>query len=39
MLRGGSWKSDPANIRVASRDQYDANVRYITHGFRLARAP
>jgi formylglycine-generating enzyme required for sulfatase activity/class 3 adenylate cyclase len=39
VLRGGSWKSAPANIRVASRDQYDANVRYLTHGFRLARAP
>jgi formylglycine-generating enzyme required for sulfatase activity/class 3 adenylate cyclase len=39
VLRGGSWKSDPANIRVASRDQYDANVRYLTHGFRVARAP
>jgi formylglycine-generating enzyme required for sulfatase activity/class 3 adenylate cyclase len=37
VLRGGSWKSEPANIRTASRDQYDANVRYLTHGFRLAR--
>jgi formylglycine-generating enzyme required for sulfatase activity/class 3 adenylate cyclase len=39
VLRGGSWKSDPANIRTASRDQYDANVRYLTHGLRVARAP
>jgi formylglycine-generating enzyme required for sulfatase activity/class 3 adenylate cyclase len=37
VLRGGSWKTDPTNIRVASRDQYDANVRYLTHGFRVAR--
>jgi formylglycine-generating enzyme required for sulfatase activity/class 3 adenylate cyclase len=37
VLRGGSWKSEPANIRPASRDQYDANVRYLTHGFRVAR--
>ncbi len=39
VLRGGSWKSEPANIRTASRDQYDANVRYLTHGFRVARGP
>jgi formylglycine-generating enzyme required for sulfatase activity/class 3 adenylate cyclase len=39
VLRGGSWKSEPTNIRTASRDQYDANVRYLTHGFRVARAP
>jgi formylglycine-generating enzyme required for sulfatase activity/class 3 adenylate cyclase len=38
VLRGGSWKSEPTNIRTASRDQYDANVRYLTHGFRVARA-
>jgi formylglycine-generating enzyme required for sulfatase activity/class 3 adenylate cyclase len=39
VLRGGSWKSEPANIRAASRDYYDANVRYLTHGLRVARAP
>ena len=39
VLRGGSWRSEPVNIRVASRDQYDADVRYPTHGLRLARAP
>jgi formylglycine-generating enzyme required for sulfatase activity len=39
VLRGGSWKSEPANIRTASRDQYDTNVRYFTHGFRVARTP
>ncbi len=39
VLRGGSWKSEPTNIRTASRDQYDANVRYLTHGFRVARTP
>jgi formylglycine-generating enzyme required for sulfatase activity len=38
VLRGGSWKSDPAAIRSSSRDQYDTAVRYLTHGFRIARS-
>ncbi len=39
VLRGGSWKNDPSYLRAASRDQYDAGVRYPTHGFRVARSP
>jgi formylglycine-generating enzyme required for sulfatase activity len=38
VLRGGSWKSDPSAIRSSSRDQYDTSVRYLTHGFRIARS-
>ncbi|HZS83220.1 MAG TPA: SUMF1/EgtB/PvdO family nonheme iron enzyme [Stellaceae bacterium] len=38
VLRGGSWKSDPSYLRSSSRDQYDARVRYPTHGFRVARS-
>jgi formylglycine-generating enzyme required for sulfatase activity/class 3 adenylate cyclase len=39
VLRGGSWRNDPSYIRSASRDHYDASVRYPTHGIRLARSP
>ena len=39
VLRGGSWQNDPSYLRAASRDAYDTSVRYITHGFRLARSP
>ena len=39
VLRGGSWNNDPGDVRPASRDFYDAPVRYPTHGFRLARSP
>jgi formylglycine-generating enzyme required for sulfatase activity/class 3 adenylate cyclase len=39
VLRGGSWRNDPSYIRSASRDHYDASVRYPTHGVRLARSP
>jgi formylglycine-generating enzyme required for sulfatase activity len=38
VLRGGSWKNDSSYMRSASRDHYDAGVRYLTHGFRVARA-
>jgi formylglycine-generating enzyme required for sulfatase activity len=38
VLRGGSWKNDPSYMRSASRDHYDAGVRYLTHGFRVARS-
>jgi len=37
VLRGGSWKNDPGYLRSASRDHYDAAVRYPAHGFRVAR--
>jgi formylglycine-generating enzyme required for sulfatase activity len=36
VLRGGSWKSEPDDIRVSSRSHYDGSVRYPTHGFRVA---
>jgi formylglycine-generating enzyme required for sulfatase activity/class 3 adenylate cyclase len=39
VLKGGSWRNDPSYVRPASRDQYDLNVRYPTHGFRVARSP
>jgi formylglycine-generating enzyme required for sulfatase activity/uncharacterized caspase-like protein len=37
VLRGGSWKNDAQYLRSASRDYYDKNVRYLAHGFRVAR--
>ncbi|MCW3475469.1 formylglycine-generating enzyme family protein, partial [Limobrevibacterium gyesilva] len=39
VLRGGSWRNDPSYVRPASRDYYDASVRYPAHGVRLARSP
>ena len=39
VLRGGSWKDDPSDVRVSSRAYYDTGVRYVTHGFRVARSP
>jgi formylglycine-generating enzyme required for sulfatase activity len=36
VLRGGSWYSDPTEIRVTSRSRYDSTVRYPAHGFRIA---
>ncbi|MGA8930662.1 MAG: SUMF1/EgtB/PvdO family nonheme iron enzyme, partial [Pseudolabrys sp.] len=39
VIRSGSWKNDPSYVRPANRDSYDANVRYPTHGFRVARSP
>ncbi len=38
VLRGGSWRNDPSYLRASSRDQYDTGVRYVTHGFRVARS-
>jgi formylglycine-generating enzyme required for sulfatase activity/class 3 adenylate cyclase len=38
VLRGGSWRSDPSYLRSSSRGQYDTSVRYMTHGFRVARS-
>ena len=38
VLRGGSWKNDVGYLRSSSRDRYDANVRYFTHGLRVARS-
>ncbi len=36
VIRSGSWKNDARYVRPASRDGYDTNVRYPTHGFRIA---
>jgi formylglycine-generating enzyme required for sulfatase activity len=36
VIRSGSWKNDERYARPASRDSYDTNVRYPTHGFRVA---
>jgi formylglycine-generating enzyme required for sulfatase activity/class 3 adenylate cyclase len=39
VLRSGSWKNDSRYVRPANRDSYDTNVRYPTHGFRVALSP
>jgi formylglycine-generating enzyme required for sulfatase activity/class 3 adenylate cyclase len=39
VIRSGSWKNDARYVRPSNRDSYDANVRYPTHGFRLALSP
>ncbi|MBR0795163.1 SUMF1/EgtB/PvdO family nonheme iron enzyme [Bradyrhizobium jicamae] len=39
VIRSGSWKNDAHYVRPANRDNYDANVRYPTHGFRVALSP
>lgn len=36
VIRSGSWRNDARSVRPASRDRYDAVVRYPTHGFRVA---
>jgi formylglycine-generating enzyme required for sulfatase activity/class 3 adenylate cyclase len=38
-IRSGSWKNDLPYVRPANRDSYDTNVRYPTHGFRVALSP
>lgn len=37
VLRGGSWLNDHSYATSAGRFFYDANVRYIANGFRVAR--
>lgn len=39
VLRSGSWKNDSRYVRPSNRDGYDTNVRYPTHGFRVALDP
>jgi formylglycine-generating enzyme required for sulfatase activity/class 3 adenylate cyclase len=39
IIRSGSWRNDQSYVRPASRQGYDAGVRYPTHGFRVAAAP
>jgi len=36
VIRSGSWKNDAMYVRPANRDNYDTDVRYPTHGFRVA---
>ena len=38
VVRSGSWKNDPSYVRPTSRDHYDTNARYPTHGFRVAQS-
>jgi formylglycine-generating enzyme required for sulfatase activity/class 3 adenylate cyclase len=39
VLRSGSWRNDARYVRPSNRDSYDTNVRYPTHGFRVALTP
>jgi formylglycine-generating enzyme required for sulfatase activity/class 3 adenylate cyclase len=39
VIRSGSWRSDQRYARTSHRDGYDTNVRYPTHGFRVALPP
>ncbi len=39
VVRSGSWRNDASYVRPANRDNYDTNVRYPTHGFRVALSP
>jgi formylglycine-generating enzyme required for sulfatase activity len=36
-LRGGSFRGDEKTIASAARNSYDASVRYLENGFRVAR--
>jgi formylglycine-generating enzyme required for sulfatase activity len=36
VIRSGSWRKDSSYARTSSRGSYDTNVRYPTHGFRVA---
>jgi len=38
VIRGGSWRDDTTYVHSASRFYYDAYVRYILNGFRVARS-
>lgn len=38
VLRGGSFRSTSDNIIPSARNSYDAPVRYLTNGFRIARS-
>ena len=39
VIRSGSWRNDAQYVRPSNRDSYDTNVRYPTHGFRIALSP
>ena len=38
VIRSGSWRNAPNDVRSASRDYYDGRIRYPMHGFRVARS-
>ena len=37
VIRGGTWKSEPLNVRVDIRNKVDGTQGYINVGFRCAR--
>jgi len=39
VIRSGSWRNGPGDVRPASRDRYDTGVQYPTLGFRVALSP
>ena len=39
VIRSGSWRKDSNYARTSNRGAYDTNVRYPTHGFRVALSP
>jgi len=39
VIRSGSWRKDQNYTRTSNRGSYDTNVRYPTHGFRVALSP
>jgi formylglycine-generating enzyme required for sulfatase activity len=39
VIRSGSWRNDARYVRPSNRDSYDTDVRYPTHGFRIALSP
>ena len=39
VLRGGSWRDELDAVAVTARLGYDADVRYVADGFRVARDP
>jgi len=39
VMRSGSWRTDASYVRPSNRDSYDTNVRYPTHGLRVALSP
>ncbi len=39
VIRSGSWRKDSEYARTSNRGSYDTNVRYPTHGFRVALSP
>ena len=38
VLRGGSWSSNPANLRSAYRIRYTPDIRFDVYGLRLAKS-